>query len=192
MADLDGVYAKLGRARVHARDLKERVDFALESSRYGVLGQFNSQTSQYVYRVERLPVIDPEWGLILGDFLTNMRAALDHLYYQLPKLENADPAEHDGFPIVDCPKVNGETGLIRPPRVVGVTEVGVLDALEAVQPYKAAVPANNWLSVLNVLVNTDKHRLLLVVACSVDTDLMWWGLQDGAVLRLSRPSISKP
>lgn len=175
---LDGVYAKLDRARFHTRDLHERLKIALHPDLYEFVRKTTGQPGEYVWHIERLPYIDPEWSLIIGDALTNLRACLDHLAYQLVVREGGTPDRDTVFPILLKEGVDGK-GKPKPVSLKQVTDPAALAALDAVQPYSmakefggpAAYTAPN---VLKELVNFDKHSLLLLVAGSLRTDGMYW------------------
>lgn len=133
-ANLTGVYAKMDRAYFHATDLKQQLRVALDPNSHRFAAERDGQPSKQVYRIEGLPALNPEWSLILGDFLTNLRAALDHLACQLAVLEGPSACEHTQFPIMDSSR--DKNGQPRPaPGIDGVTNHDVIDALIAVQPY---------------------------------------------------------
>jgi hypothetical protein len=123
--------------------------------------------------------------VLLGDFLTNLRAALDHLAWQLAELDvpaGGGPTKATMFPISE--QDVDRNGNPKPARIPGVVNPNVIAAVESVQPYAVArltgePAAYDVLYALNELVNIDKHRLLLVVARAVDIDRMSWGLPDG-------------
>jgi hypothetical protein len=183
MADLTSVYAKMDRAYFHACDLKQKLSAALDSRFHRFVAESDGKPSKQVYRIDGLPAVKPEWSLIFGDFLTNLRAALDHLACQLAELEGPSTCEYTQFPIMDssldkkgCPRP--------PPRIDGVTNQHVIDALIAVQPYTAVEKYGHRLEetvlhTLKTLVNTDKHRLLLVTMNALHPDEAWWGVPEG-------------
>jgi hypothetical protein len=184
MADLSSVYAKLDRAYFHARDLREKLRLALDPHSHRFVAESDGKPSKLVFRVEGIPAIDPEWSLILGDFLTNARAALDYLACQLARLERPScTCKRTGFPILrECPlDANGQPRL---PRINGVTNHSVIDAVRAVQPYTEVENYGHPLEetalyTLNTLVNTDKHRLLLVTVNALHLDKAGWGIPEG-------------
>jgi|BarGraNGADG00212_1021973.scaffolds.fasta_scaffold91279_2 hypothetical protein len=63
MGALDGVYAKLDRARVHAREMKQRLDAGLDPELHEFVREYDGSPSKYVYKIERLPAVDPKWSL---------------------------------------------------------------------------------------------------------------------------------
>lgn len=177
MGDLDGVYAKLDRARVHARELKARLDADLHPEQYQFYRN-NDGPSKLIYTVKRLPTIDPVWSIILGDFLTNMRAALDHLAWQLVLLDGGSPNSQTQFPI-RTDDLDGK-GNPNPARIQpAIRRPDIVAAVEEVQPYSEARrlggdAKNSGLVVLNELVRVDKHRLLIEVAPVLDLHQIFW------------------
>src|SRR4051812_20082870 len=116
--ELSSAYAKLDRASLHIGDLGKRATIAPDS--YSIVREIDGDPSKYVYRVERLPVLDPDLATVLGDFLTNMRAALDHLAFQLVKLDKGTATENTRFPI--CVRwFFDKSGKRKPVRLTGVS-----------------------------------------------------------------------
>jgi hypothetical protein len=173
MTVLDGAYAKLDRAAIHLRDMQKRLPPVGEADPKAIVRELDGDPSKYVFRVKRLPVIDPELPLIVGDFLTNLRAALDHMAYALSVHDSGrPPVENIHFPIMRYKTT--KSGKPKPLHVAGIKRKSILDALESIQPRSMANPAGHPLNVLNELVNTDKHRLLLVAVCAVNLGTAGW------------------
>ena len=85
--DFRSVRAKIERAKEH-RDILEREiqdAFEVESNRVGLRVEFDPESGYHVFRARTFPPEDllVRFGLILGDALQNLRAALDHLVWQL-------------------------------------------------------------------------------------------------------------
>lgn len=173
-SSLEGVYAKLDRARVHARELTDVIGTAIDPASYDIA--VNRRGNQLVYSVGTVPEVPTESSLLLGDFLTNLRAALDHLAWRLVLHDGGRPNTATKFPILRAaPMRNGVTVQ---PSIAGVSDQAILDNIEALQPYMGQRHGHHVedsaLFVLNELVNIDKHRLLLVIACVLSADDMWW------------------
>lgn len=96
-------------------------------------------------------------GVIVGDFLHNLRCVLDHVVWQLVELNEQEPGEHNQFPILDTPdayKKNAGRYL----RGVAADHSALI---EAFQPYHlGANTAYHSLAVLRDLSNIDKHRFV--------------------------------
>ncbi len=118
------------------------------------------------YEVTREVRLSPELSIRVGEFIYNLRSALDHLVFAL--------AWHDGgkkptggherklqFPIEDRPK---SFWTRRNTLLKGVSDPNVA-LIERYQPYKGC----SWTGILRDLSNTDKHRELLTLAGALDT-----------------------
>lgn len=177
-AALRGTYLKLDRAREHATSLSASMTRATESAKHSIVISHQLSTrSKSVYTVVDPPRVDPMWPLIIGDFLTNVRAALDHLAWQLARFGGGTQDRSTQFPILakDKPLTSFS----------GVTDATILEALNEVQPaYSAATRngglENHGLFLLNKLVNIDKHETLHVVAYVVDTERIFWLADEDA------------
>jgi hypothetical protein len=183
---MDSAVAKLERAKVHRDQLHDEVmayrnrapiEWTFEQ-KFDRPDQNESTLAARVHIKEPIPVA---WGLIVGDVLTNLRAALDHAVYghaaarsqltepqerrlQYPVLRNSDqwlgaaavPATptSPAKPNVESAKKNLKDFL----------DTDVLNAIERSQPYHSPDPDRHWLTLLNALVNRDKHRAVRTVA----------------------------
>jgi hypothetical protein len=117
---------------------------------------------------------EPEMPIsgIIGDCVTNTRAALDYIMWELaeryftPSVDLTDPFDRNlsAFPIFDKPFTG--SGKSRFDRLAnrGVPADAVIE-IEAVQQYKAGYEPFLW---LNQLVSRDKHRVLLPTAGEVN------------------------
>lgn len=108
-------------------------------------------------RLRRHIAIPAELSVVLGEFLYEMRAALDNCLYAVAVItsgQNPPPkAERLEWPIRETPSQwtsqAGRYGAL-PPEVV--------NALEAIQPYRADCPSWNSLAILHELARFDRHR----------------------------------
>jgi len=111
---LQGCDAKVRRARAHLDALYKEIGGFIESEPHEIVSEFDSET---ITRTVHLRVLkEPDettWALLLGDFVHNLRSALDHLIWQLVLLSDAKPGEHNQFPICSrgmaywCPRKDG-------------------------------------------------------------------------------------
>lgn len=96
-------------------------------------------------------------GVIVGDFLHNLRCVLDHLIWQLVVLSGQEPDKHNQFPIfntLDAYKKNAGRYL----RGVAADHRALI---ETFQPYHLETDAAyHSLAVLRDLSNIDKHRFV--------------------------------
>jgi hypothetical protein len=181
--DLSGVDAKLSRAKRHAVELKEAVEARFDPRTYHFTFEFNADAGQYASIVHDLPEVDPEWPLILGEILFNLRSCLDHLAWQICLFDSRKPpGQNTYYPLRHLP--NDRNGrFVHTQLNPAVRSAVVRDALEATQPYRtpdgtidAQAALTHPLYALVKLNNIDKHRLVLVAAAVLDMSKMWWGL----------------
>lgn len=152
----DDPYAKFRRAGEHLHALYDGVGTFLDEKPYRVTAQFDDDGwHRGRFHVVKEP---PEaLSLMLGDFIQNLRASLDHSIYALSSTKGSDRIE---YPI----KVQ-EDQYIGEPREIALEGVAdeYLAVVDASQPYhrgeiKAA--QKDPLAVLAWLSNVDKHRLI--------------------------------
>lgn len=148
-------------------------------------------TKPYVLGVERGPDPDPPSvginysfvvcssdpvpaaiGLTAGDFLTNLRGALDHLAWELVLAHPPNPPdEHTAFPIREKPPRASGSGISVPLNVSGGVSTKALALIESAQPYNrpdGGQPQEDRLWILDRLVSIDKHRHLLLTTAGYD------------------------
>lgn len=152
---------KLNRAAEHFRSLHLAVGEFVASEPHSLTAEIDVAASRYnVYaKIDNPP--PPELSLIAGDFLQNLRAALDHLIWQLVRASGQKPGRSNAFPIlVKAPTVkNG--GVDRWNRQLRGVDPRFWRFIEKVQPYKRQDrPQLDPLAVLQSLSNEDKHRVV--------------------------------
>lgn len=88
VADLRSCWAKIHRARKHMHEYDAtHNEFLDENSVAGWNLHYDSEAHVFVLYVDRVLEFPPEFGTLLGDVLQNLRAALDHLAWQLVLLK---------------------------------------------------------------------------------------------------------
>lgn len=184
--DLRGVRAKLVRANEHALELQVAIGSIFDTDQEFFRTEVDSTGLRYKIYSTTVPAVDLRWSVIIGDLLTNLRAALDHLAYQLVILDEGKPHDHKThFPILAS--VYDGQGAERSPVIYpGIQRPDIQALIEEVQPYKRGEgnsAKQHQLWALNKLVNVDKHRLLLVVQVVLDEGNVYWG---------STPEIGSP
>ncbi|PPJ00189.1 hypothetical protein C5E51_35425 [Nocardia nova] len=151
---------KLEHAHMHLVELNKQVREFRRSSPYEFDPQIRHPhpTCDDVYFqivVRSAPELPDSWPLIVGDILTNLRAALDHSVYEHIRSKKPDLKVNEiQFPIVDKP--GGMTNK------KGWFDRAVYRAINDAQPYHSDEPHWHSLAILRDLVNADKHRALLV------------------------------
>jgi hypothetical protein len=153
---------KLERARMHFVELREKADAFLATEPYAWSMEAEERANgTREYRVsasvDDYPPI--ELGLIAGDVVQNLRAALDQLIWTNSEASKRD--ERTGFPIYVTEKKYRANA---PSKVRGIPEDGVA-IIERSQPFQMGTRADaHPLAMLQRLSNADKHRTLLPVA----------------------------
>lgn len=163
---LDGVQAKLDRSREHLNSLVEEIRVFLDSHPYvlSTIPMGNEWSAGYFHSRDEPPI---HLGIIAGDFAQNLRAALDHLVYQIARLTDESP-QGTAFPIASTeadylvPRRDGEPSL-RDRCLAGISEEHRA-MIDEVQPYKgpsgAEIAGIHPLVHLRRFTNTDKHKVI--------------------------------
>jgi hypothetical protein len=186
---VDSALAKYARAQKHLAELRAAIDEAHAAD----LSDELSRRVEYPYGdddpravvILRLELRSPaEWSLIMGDILTNLRAALDHAVYghaTSRKTLNAqqrkvlyhpmltERSEWDGTP--ETPAQDGtviEAKVGVRDKLKDLVSPDVLQVIEKNQPFNAdGDPFWHGLAVLSGLVNRDKHRAVLDIPVNI-------------------------
>ena len=160
MPALASVDAKIGRARTDLRLLKADIAaFCEEKARLIVRepDPEDEERERWVYLGDT-PQPPIEWSIRAGEFAYNLRSALDHLVWQLVKVNGEEPSRGNSFPIYkDSPT---DKGIER--RLCGINPWAKC-YIKSVQPYKNDhAGIGKGLQLLNDMCNIDKHRHLVV------------------------------
>jgi hypothetical protein len=109
----------------------------------------------HVWRLEVLVEPWPKFGLIFGDWLHNVRSALDNLILPLIDLAGKEPGRRRSFPVFDNPRKFESAGRRR---ISGVCDKHAA-MIEALQPYPGRDdPQILALNAIDRFSNLDKHR----------------------------------
>jgi hypothetical protein len=164
---LEGCRARIERAKEHLQHLRSEHRAFMELDPYGLASYTNPAADEFLYlaRVSREPPV--RWGVMAGEIVHHLRAALDNLAWQLV-LDGGGTlkkgAGGTGFPISRTAKdfkTNGRT------KVKGATKE-VRTSIENIQPYQGRDSADGHLLwVLHQLDIRDKHHVLNVVGGAV-------------------------
>jgi hypothetical protein len=103
---LDDAWAKLRRAEHHFETLRPEIEAFEQRDSHTFSYQVDADIGQYTFYVHDLEMVDPDWGLAIGDCLHNARTALDYLLVRLvAHVTGEDPREikNVSFPIFDDP-----------------------------------------------------------------------------------------
>lgn len=121
-----------------------------------------------------LPKPPDSLASVIGDFLFNVRSALDHIVYRLVLMNEPERASNrNAFPI--CSSADNFAEALKGKRLDGVPEKAVT-LIESLQPYEGR---ENPLRTLDDLHNVDKHKSLhLTTAVASAVALEWLDEQD--------------
>ncbi len=187
---LDGPLLKLQRAEEHIRDFEREYDAWKGTEPYGASQERDPQRPGYfLLRFQVRPAPD-HVGSVFGDAVTNIRASLDHLAYQLALLVCGEDriSIRTAFPIV----LNEKRYPERAPDALQSVPVEAWDLIECLQPYHRTDWSElYYLWLINQLANRDKHRTFNYVAgrvhirSSTGSEVWLAGyVKDGDILRL--------
>ena len=160
---LDGARLKVVRAQEHLDALKTEVRAYLDGHPYQIVLQGAGDCLSASAAVRVAPPI--RLSAIIGDCVTNARAALDHIAWQLavrhldrPPFSDMDDRRWVSFPPTIDPNADGHVNRINrfANRQIPASAISII---KSVQPYNAG---QQPLWYLHELVNCDKHRLPLL------------------------------
>lgn len=164
---LDGALLKIDRANRHLDSLKTLISDFIRLRPYGERREFDPNGPQYIFYGEIYREPPPDIGIVLGDFVHNLRCAFDHVMWALA-LSIVTPPDVPNdkiqFPIFDNPKS------FYPTRPSLDIPGPARDYIETLQPYHGfdqAVPGRFYLAVMREISNADKHRAVPIIASLV-------------------------
>lgn len=203
MHPLDSARLKIKRANKHIRSLNVTISrtSAKPDVTLGRQGKLKLPNGIKGVRVEKASVyefaIDPaiglSWGLIVGDILGNLRAALDHIAWALAMKHATDQGvtltEEEKrkvtFPLYITNSKNPFVGGL-PKRAFDSLPPAAYSTVETFQPYnRTKWPELKYLGILDQLVNEDKHRIVTTVRR--DVGFRFSGDDEFMRTRLNKP-----
>ena len=165
---LDGVRLKIVRAEKHLHEVTASLARIEEKGTCRLIPEHDQDSGLWFQRIHLEPKPQPEMSVIIGDFLFGIRSALDHLVWQLVKINGQEPSTVNMFPI--APKPYDFRKAIKYGRLRGVAE-GPCALINSLQPYYAGNESLKWLDSLH---NTDKHRTLNFITVVADSASLAW------------------
>jgi hypothetical protein len=176
---LEGVRAKLGRADEHLRSLDAEVPSFLADKPHEFRGHIDRKASRYFVTVHIKQEPPIAWSVIVGEFVHNLRSALDHLVWQLIVAAGREPIGGSGgnqFPIFTVkPGDLRKRKCLFNKQLRGLPRYGRA-IINQMQPYHARRDARlRPLAVLADLSNEDKHQAILPAFASIPQE----PLEDG-------------
>jgi hypothetical protein len=152
-------YAKLQWAKRHIEQLDSQSDAYLrERLKFTVHEDFLRQPVMTVTYQGELPA---NFGLMIGDVVTNLRATLDHIIIWY--LVSAHLTANDRETNIRFPFPRLKSGLNRAIKDALIDRGGP-DAVRLVQEIEPYPGGDDELCTLNELANMDKHRIIAIVS----------------------------
>jgi hypothetical protein len=162
---LEAIFDRLRRAEEHLDAIKEELlsyynaDPCQMRGKYKLDADGHRGTGEWTIRVEVLPV---RLNTLIGEFLHDLRSALDHLAWQLVLHDGGQPSGDTSFPILKVTPSANKQGEQTLPNVAGGLLTPARALIDGAQPYRlGARYADHPLWMLHQLWNIDKHRHVL-------------------------------
>lgn len=163
---LAGIMAKWDRAHAHLEALQHEIAVFFDGDPYSFGEYLDCEAGEYGLRIEMNTPLPLAWSVIVGDYIHNLRSALDHLAWQLVLVSGGKPSERTQFPIFMAEPTGRAIG--RWDQMVAGMVEPVVAQIRDVQPYAAGDQAKqHTLAILNALSNIDKHRLPLARVAAI-------------------------
>ena len=173
--DFAGAVAKVEHANRHIAAFAQEAGRYFAKRPYQVVQTPHTDTGEpgyYLY--ERLGFPNRRLALFIGDALHNLRSALDHLVSACAIARGESP-DRTQFPIL-LKEPGLEQKLLQDLGKAGPVAIGLVRSL-------APTPLGNpMLTALHQLDITDKHRLILPVACTMDVAIQVGGFEGMPVV----------
>lgn len=159
MFDLEGIEAKIVRARASLLDLDSEISHYCNSRIDAIRLEAQRLGHRAAFLMGGPSDLPAKWAVIIGEIAYNLRSSLDHLVWQLVMQNGRTPTKSNQFPIfLDKTKYDKVTR--RHLKGVDLWSRGII---EDVQPYQAGSEIGLSLRILHGICNIDKHRHLNLV-----------------------------
>lgn len=159
-ASLDGCEAKLRGADCHLKDVERDIIFALHNP-FTIQTEYKADLSKWVFSFTNVTQPPIEIGIVIGDFVHNLRSSLDHLVYQLIKSVRGDHDVRSFFPVfADENDYLNDTRVRKCLAHIPPAYIPKIDALQPYAPGRGGHSDPLWL--LRELDDIDKHRTVHV------------------------------
>ncbi len=168
-----GTRFKLRRAQEHLNALDAGVAGFLGREPYAVIGRFEGGRTRHVHEFIEMEKPPVEWGVWIGEFAYNLRAALDQAVYHLTLSFSHKELPGIGFPVEGTREaffalskktgnLSSHSGLWR----IRGTAPDVQHLVESWQPYNDPKGDGALIAVLSRVGNQDKHRVPVLAAAT--------------------------
>ena len=189
MSATDSWWLKTDRAKKHLEEIESYARRYAKSGPYEIVGpgQPKKQRGHWIYRLRMTEKPDPMLAVIAGDFLYDLRSALDHIAVALVPKSRRYKAS---FPIEDQSIWEKDTAgnyLIADDEARSRFERAIRGAvpeartiIEELQPYHFRTNDRvSSLGLISSLQNADKHRNLIALSLGVETTEVLMATPEG-------------
>jgi hypothetical protein len=160
MDAMAGLDAKLARARELIPLLQSEIDDYYASDPVRLRLEHREDPKRMEAVVESVHQPPLRLGVLMGEFVHNLRSTLDHLAWQLALTKTRTPHDKLQFPILDRKpseaawrsRVGDQLRCVPPEAVQQIWDL---------QPFHSERPETNALAIVRELSNEDKHRVIL-------------------------------
>jgi hypothetical protein len=151
------VEVKTRKAKKHLDELQWELNRWIDSQPYTITDEDDLQKLVHICRIKQTPAPEQMGGL-LGDFISNLRSALDNLAWVLAHLSPKTFTKREETDIA-FPVASSDDGRYR--QRLGRFPSAVARDIDRLQPYRRGnTYRDDPLWQLNELWNTDKHRIV--------------------------------
>lgn len=160
---------KLDRAAEHFRCLHQQLrSYVREGKPFTYRPELDQANERFRVRVESNERPPSDLSLVVGDFVQNLRAALDHLVCSIIEAQGGSPTTSSCFPIFTTDPAISQRSQNRWARQLQGIDEDTVELIKHVQPYRRGSDAHrDALACLQALSNEDKHRVVLQTVTAV-------------------------
>jgi hypothetical protein len=152
---------KFFRCQKHFHELQAELHAYYKTNPCGMVREQNSSSDRPTFTFQTIKPIPARVGLIVGDFVQNLRSTLDYLVWELVLVNGDNPDEKNMFPI--CTEPASFKNAMRGKRLRGVhpDAVKIIDELQPLHLVESD-RERTVLFILDRLANINKHRHVLL------------------------------
>jgi hypothetical protein len=161
---------RLSHAAEHLDELDRQVEEFMASDPFGLEEENDEDAGHFVVRGRIRAEPPAELGLVLGDAVHSMRAALDNLFWGFALLHRSPPPDRAAFPVFK----DSEKWAQRSAKILESVSTDVGEVIRSLQPCvrHPTQPEGDALWVLTRLWNDDKHRRVVPSVSAIDNSLI--------------------
>lgn len=155
---LEGPLRKIERADEHIQSLTTDISSFLDSCGYQVRSEFKGNPPSLYLTIEEVnfPPVPDQFSILAGEAIYHLRSALDHLVYQLVRVNKNEPTRKNAWPIL-----GKENHGILERKIRGVSDIAS-EIIKSYQPYNLGTRyKEHLLWRLKNLNDWDKHNFVI-------------------------------